>query len=101
MQPILVQKEWRYQPIWGFKMKHEREEYQGHVISLREVEGKLELYIDNMPVRYGQLANGKYFLHDYAFDWTEDLIELARRYIDYRRKAEEIRRERRAGKGEE
>ena len=76
-------------------------EYQGHRIRLREREGKPELLIDNMPVRYGQLANGKYFLHDYAFDWTDDLIELARRYIDYRRKAEEIRRERRAGKGDD
>lgn len=81
-------------------MKREREEYQGHVISLREVEGKPELYIDNMPVRYGRLADGQYFLHDYAFDWTDDLIELARRYIDYRRKAEAIRRERRTDKGE-
>jgi hypothetical protein len=76
-------------------------EYQRNRIELREREGGPQLLIDNMPVRYGQLANGQYFLHDYAFDWTDDLIELARRYIDYRRKAEEIRRERRAGKGDE
>jgi hypothetical protein len=86
-------------------------EYKGHRIELREREHKREekpqrdekpeLLIDDVPIHYGQLPNGKYFLHDYAFDWTDDLIELARRYIDYRSKAEAIRRERRPNEGRE
>jgi hypothetical protein len=91
-------------------MEPERHEYKGHRIELRPREGRegagareaeraddlelqdLELLIDEQPVRFGQLPNGQYALEEYAFDWTDDLIELARRYIDYREGAEEIRR---------
>ena len=52
-----------------------------------------ELLIDEQPVRYGQLPDGSYALHDYAYDWDEDLIELARRFIDYQDQAEAVRRE--------
>lgn len=69
------------------------EEYEGHAIELRERKDKLELLIDNVPVRYGHMFNGMYFLHEYAFDHTHDLMELARRFIDYRRKVDMIRRE--------
>ncbi len=88
-------------------MEPERHEYKGHRIELRpreevralEVEGAedlelrdLELLIDAQPVRFGQLPDGLYALEEYAFDWTDDLMELARRFIDYREKAREIRR---------
>ena len=85
-------------------MEPERQEYKGHRIELRPREGRraereedldlqdLELHIDEQPVRYGQLPDGLYALEEYAFDWTDDLMELARRYIDYREGAEEIRR---------
>ena len=33
-----------------------------------------------------------YALHEYAYDWTDDLMDLARRFIDYRERVEEIRR---------
>jgi len=46
------------------------------------------LLIDGANVPYGQFQEGKYFLHDYAYDWVDDLTELARRYIDYRDKAD-------------
>jgi hypothetical protein len=96
-------------------MEPERLEYKGHRIELRPREGReevrareaeraedlelrdLELLIDEQPVRFGQLPNGRYALHEYAFDWTDDLMELARRYIDYRERAEEIRREAESG----
>ncbi len=81
-------------------MKQERQEYEGHHIELREREGKLELLIDNLPVRYGQLPNGLYFLHEYAYDWTDNLMELAQRFIDYRGKADKIRRESKSEKEE-
>jgi len=100
-------------------MEPERQEYKGHRIELRarEDEGlraaqpqregelgqeeleqeELELLIDDRPVRYGRLPDGRYALHEYAYDWQGDLIDLARRFIDYRDKAEEIRREAESG----
>jgi hypothetical protein len=80
-------------------MASERQEYEGHQIELREREGQRELLVDNVPVRYGQLPNGLYFLHEYAYDWTDNLTELAQRFIDYRRKVDMIRRERESEKG--
>jgi hypothetical protein len=87
-------------------MEPERQEYKGHRIELRAREGarelrapeaereeELELLIDGAPVRYGQLPDGLYALHEYAYDWTENLMDLARRFIDYRDRADEIRRE--------
>jgi hypothetical protein len=94
-------------------MEPERqEEYKGHRIELharealhsaREVEPQeeLELLIDDTPVRYGQLPDGRYFLHEYAYDWRDDLMDLARGFIDYQSGAEEIRRGgREPGRGE-
>jgi len=84
-------------------MKPECQEYEGHTIELREREGKLELLIDNIPVRYGQHQAGHhlgmYFLHEYAFDPTDNLIELAQKFINYRHKADQIRREHKSKKG--
>ena len=80
-------------------MKPKYQEHQGHRIELHEREGKPELLIDKKPMRYGQLANGSYFLHDYAYDWGDDLMELAGKYLDHQRKAVKIRRERQSGKG--
>ena len=80
-------------------MKRERQEYEGHQIEFREREGQPELLVDNIPVRYGQLPNGLYFLHEYAYDWTDNLPELAQRFIDHRRKANMIRQERESEKG--
>jgi hypothetical protein len=77
-----------------FGMNGERLEYEGHQIELRESEGRPELLIDDVPLRYGQLPNGEYFLNEYAYDWTGDLMDLARRFIDHRRRADRIRRER-------
>jgi len=63
-------------------MEPERqEEYKGHRIELRareqrarealrasdvEPQEELELLINDRPVPYGQLPDGRYFLHDYA-----------------------------------
>jgi hypothetical protein len=84
-------------------MEPERqEEYKGHRIELHareaprareaEREEELELLIDDTPVRYGQLPDGRYFLHEYAYDWRDNLMDLARKFIDYQSRAEEIRR---------
>jgi hypothetical protein len=91
-------------------MEPERQEYKGHRIELRprerregvrareaEREEERELLIDEQPVSYGQLPDGRYALEEYAFDWTDNLMDLARRFIDYRERAEEIRREAESG----
>ncbi len=90
-------------------MEPESLEYKGHRIELRvhndnmlfgredddlrgrEVES--ELLIDNAPIQYGQLSDGQYFLHKYAYDWHENLIDLARSFIDYQSSTDESRRE--------
>jgi hypothetical protein len=87
-------------------MEPERQNYKGHRIELRAPEGReevlvreaereeeLELLIDDQPVRYGQLPDGRYTLEGYAYDWRDNLMDLARRFIDYRDRVEEIRRE--------
>jgi hypothetical protein len=90
-------------------MEPERQEYKGYRIELRPREDleaereedldleDLELLIDEQPVRFGQLPDGRYALEEYAFDWTDDLMDLAQRFIDYRERAEEIRREAESG----
>src|SRR5215213_3338078 len=96
-------------------MELERHEYKGHRIELRPRESReevrareaergedlelqdLELLIDEQPVRFGQLPDGRYALEEYAFDWRDDLMDLAQRYIDYRERAQEIRREAESG----
>jgi hypothetical protein len=84
-------------------MQPERHTYKGHSVELhrrrddaattREAESgaQPELLIDGQPVRYGQLPDGSYALHEYAYDWDEDLIDLARRFIDYRDQAHRVR----------
>jgi hypothetical protein len=86
-------------------MEPERQEYKGHSIELRAPEGreeravaaereeKLDLLIDDESVRYSQLPDGRYTLEEYAYDWTNDLLDLAQRFIDYRDSSDEIRRE--------
>ena len=86
-------------------MEPERQGYKGHRIELRaraadelrarevEREEELELLIDDQPVRYGQLPDGAYALREYAYDWSNNLMDLAKRFIDYRDRADKIRRE--------
>jgi hypothetical protein len=90
-------------------MEPERQEYKGHRIELRPREDleaerqedpelqDLELHIDEQPVRFEQMPDGRYALEEYAFDRRDDLMDLARRYIDYRERAQEIRREAESG----
>jgi hypothetical protein len=45
------------------------------------------------PEPHGQLPDGSYALHEYAYDWSDNLMDLAKRFIDYRDRADKIRRE--------
>jgi hypothetical protein len=86
----------------SFHMELDRQEYKGHHIELRAraadglraSEAEPELLIDGEPIRYGRLPDGRYALHEYAYDWSDNLMDLARRFIDYRSRSDEIRRER-------
>ena len=93
----------------SFRMEPQHQEYKGHHIELRvhdtadlsargtEREEQLELLIDDQPFRYGQFPDGQYFLHEYAYDWTDNLMDLTKRFIDYRDRADKIRRETETG----
>ena len=74
-------------------MQPTTENYQGHEIQVRarpaahadsDSPADAELIIDNEAVPYGQLPSGQYYLHETAYEWSEDLLELARRLVDYR-----------------
>jgi len=80
-------------------MTRQSKEHHGHRIELVKGKDGPVLRIDGIPVKYGRLPDGRYFLDQYAYDWTDDLEELARRFVEHQRKAEAIRRERRAVKG--
>lgn len=60
-----------------------------------------ELLIDGQPVAFGRLVDGSYVLEDYAYDYTDDVEELARRYLDHRERAERARDASRPGRAEE
>jgi hypothetical protein len=91
-------------------MEPESQDYKGRHIELRvrlsdlhafraelEREPELELIIDDTPIQYGQLPDGSYALQEYAYDWHNNLIDLAKRFIDYQETSEKIKCETRIG----
>lgn len=97
-------------------MEPTSERYKDHTIEVRfrgapgeparaggqaaaSAEPEAELLIDDETVEYDRFSDGQYFLHEYAYDWTDDLLELARRFIDYRDRSDEIRRRQEPGTG--
>jgi hypothetical protein len=67
-------------------MKPERCEHAGSLIEIAVRHDKHELRIDGKRMRWGRLPNGKYFLHDYAYDWHPSLVTVAQRYVEYRKR---------------
>jgi hypothetical protein len=49
------------------------------------------MHIDDESVSYGRLPDGQHALHQYAYDWSDDLMDLARKAIEYRDRASEMR----------
>jgi hypothetical protein len=88
----------RLNPLRHTKTTTQHQDYEGHRIEIHKRADKSDLLIDNVPVAYGQLPNGMFFLDNYAYDWTNDLMELARRSIDYRGRVEKILAKRTAQK---
>lgn len=58
--------------------------YKNHPIKRVDRGGVIELIVDGMPVPHGRHPDGTYILHDYAYDPSPNLIDLAKRWIDYR-----------------
>lgn len=89
-------------------MASETHDYKGHRITLSEPEVGGQgiaadvptLLLDDEPLAYGQLPGGEFFLHDYAYDWVDDLVEVAKRFIDHQERAAGVRERRAAGGGE-
>lgn len=73
-------------PPLEFVMRPQSQQYKGHRIELRE-RTDLELLIDDQPIRYGQLPDGSFALDEYAYDRSHDLIDVAKKFIDYRDRA--------------
>lgn len=100
-------------------MQSHRSEYKQHTIEVRTRPDRsaatpgsapppggaghdvAELLIDGQPVPFGRLVDGSYVLEDYAYDFTSDLEDLARRYIDHRERAERARHASRPDQAEE
>ncbi|MBD0742407.1 twin-arginine translocation pathway signal protein [Streptomyces sp. CBMA152] len=80
-------------------MRPERLHHNGHRIELRVAGTELVLSIDDETISYGQLPDGRYFLHQYAYDWRDDLMDLARAFVDYQRTSDRVRRDRARSSG--
>lgn len=93
-------------------MEPEQQEYKGHRIELRPSEAtafrasdvggepKPRLLIDDAHIEYGQFSDGTYALHENAYERADNLMELARRLIDYRIGPDDIRQERQPNGGD-
>ena len=80
-------------------MKKGNQDYKGRKIDLKVEGDRPQLIIDGRRMRLGELPGGLYFLHEYAYDWTDDPVELGRRYVDYRAKVDANRRGRQTREG--
>lgn len=69
------------------------ESYQGHQIVTRKTGQRTELLIDGERIKFGQDAAGLYYLQPYAYDRADSLLEVIRRYLDYRAKQEKRKSE--------
>jgi hypothetical protein len=73
-------------------MKSKKVEHNGHKIEVAARAHDADLLIDGEPVRWGQFSgDGQFFLYRYAYDPDDSLIEVARRYVEYRERVEQHR----------
>jgi hypothetical protein len=68
-------------------------QHKGRRVEMRTpASGEQVLLVDGQPLAHGRLPDGQYFLRDYAYDWSDDLTELATRWIDYVDRVDAARR---------
>ena len=75
-------------------MEPESQNYKDHQIEIRPRDDRDRegiLLLDGTSLAYGRLDDGQYYLKDYAYEWSDDLVDLARRYVNYLERAEEAR----------
>ncbi|WP_331743092.1 hypothetical protein OG239_43040 (plasmid) [Streptomyces sp. NBC_00868] len=82
-------------------MANNYRERNGHQIELRAGETCNELLIDGTPLDYGQGVDGRYFLHKYAYVYSDNLMELAEQFVDHEIRADEIRARSKRRNGED
>jgi hypothetical protein len=67
----------------GGKPAGDRETYKGHEIFIPRDDAGRRIVIDGEPLRYGR-SGDLFYLSAYAYDPAPTLVEVVRRYIDYR-----------------
>lgn len=67
---------------------------KGPRVEVRGTEQGPQLFVGGVLKRHGVFDDGMYFLHDYAYDWADDLEELGKRFVAYRQRVEAVRAER-------
>ena len=82
------------------KLKPLSKEYKGQQIEIRVTDKKESLLINNKPIKYGQLPGGSYFIEEYAYDWKDNLEDLAKAFIDYQDNVKKIRNKKGIDQGE-
>jgi hypothetical protein len=69
-------------------MESKQHEYKGHRIEIRALSAEdvtqLELLVDGDSVPFGQHPDGAYSARDYAYDYSDSLVELGQKLIDRR-----------------
>ena len=60
-------------------------EHCGHKVEIPEQEDarRMRLTIDGRTHRFGRDAAGAFFLDNYAYDRSEDLIKVIKNYLDH------------------
>ncbi len=66
-------------------MKAETFKYRGHNVEIpaQEDAKRMRLKIDGRSHVFGRDAAGAFFLHDYAYDRSEDLTQVIKNYLDH------------------
>ena len=64
----------------------------GHLAAPDTSQSPFELLIDDKPVSYSRLFDGTLYLQENAYEWGDDLVNLAEKLIDFRQRADEARR---------
>jgi hypothetical protein len=73
-------------------VKLEAVEHDGHTIELAGDETAPTLLVDGEPLRWGRFSgDGQFFLYRYAYDPQDSLVDLARRYVEYRERMGRVR----------
>ena len=73
-------------------MKQTTVEHEGHEIEVVGDASAPTLLVDGEPVRWGQFADdGQFFFYRYAYDPDDSLVEVAKRYVEYRDRVDRVR----------